>query len=414
LNPGPIQAGWGVVTADLTWRVLERPDERYQVGLRLVDASGRVWAQRDSYPAGGSEQFYNWPPGQPQIDRHGLLVPAGTPPGDYRFTVQVYRSHDVAVLPVVFGGGSGGEVTLGTVRIVRPQIPPPAEALAMAETLRADFGDRLRLLGLSLDEESSLLPGEALRIDLFWQALASPGEDYLSRLQLLGNDGRVVAERTEKPVAGTYPTAWWQVDELVRDPHGLPIPATTAPGTYRLRLSLVRAADGTLLEVKPGRDSVDVAQVQVEGRVHEYWPPMPSHPQRTGFGSSVELIGYELQEAARAPGSPLEITLYWHALETPDLNYDVFVHLLSSDGEQEQIVAQHDGTPGDGRLPTLGWLPGEYLSDTHLMQLPFDLPDGTYHLSVGLYDPTTNQRLGDRALLETVIEVKVIGGCKCR
>ncbi len=414
LNPAPLEAGWGVVTAELTWRVTERPDERFSVGLQLADQSGRVWARRDSHPIGGLQHFYDLATGEPFVDRHGVLVPAGTPPGDYQVTLQVYRSHDVAVLPVSFPGGSGGEVTLGSVRVIRPQTPPPVEALAPEKRLWFDFGDRLRLLGVSLGAESDVLPGENVDVDLFWEALASPGEDLLPRLQLLGDGGQVAAERTEKPVAGTYPTAWWQAGDLVRDPHALPVPATVAEGTYHLELSLIRAVDGSVLDVKPGRDQVELDQIEVKGRSHEYWPPTPSHPERITFGSSVELVGYELQEATRAPGSPLEITLQWHALETPDRSYRAFVHLLSGEGEQMQIVAQHDGIPGDGQLPTLGWLPSEYLIDTHLLQLPFGLADGTYYLGIGLYDPLTSQRLGERALLDATITVNRISGCKCR
>jgi len=118
-----------------------------------------------------------------------------------------------------------------------------------------------------------------------------------------------------------------------------------------------------------------------------------------------------MREAVRAPGSPLEVTLHWHALATPDGNYHTFVHLLDAEG---QIVAQHDGSPGKGALPTLGWLPGEYLTDAHLLQLPFDLPDGVYRLGVGLYDPASSQRLGERLLLNTPVPVEANEGCNCR
>jgi len=114
------------------------------------------------------------------------------------------------------------------------------------------------------------------------------------------------------------------------------------------------------------------------------------------------LAGYDLAESASAPGSPLEVTLYWHALQTPDKNYRVFVHLLDAQG---QIVAQHDGTPGDGNLPALGWLPGEYLADTHRLALPTTLPVGEYRLLIGLYDPSTRQRLATPVTLDTPVIV---------
>jgi 4-amino-4-deoxy-L-arabinose transferase-like glycosyltransferase len=407
LGTGPVQAGWGVVPVDLTWRLLAQVGESYHIGLRLSDGAGRVWANRDSIPAGGREHFSDWPVDKTRLDRHGFLVPAGTPPGDYRLTLRVYRSRDLEVLPVGSEGGSGNEVTLGSVRVVRPDVPPPAEALHLEQPLQAEFGDRLRLLGLSLHSDSRLLRGESVEVDLFWEAMADPAEDLLPRLQLLDGDGISVAERTEKPVAGTYPTAWWRAGELVRDPQALPILATVPAGRYRLVLSLVRAADGSLLELAPGQTSLDLAEVEVRGRESRFSPPSPAHVQPARLGSSVEFLGYDLLHAAYAPGSLLEVTLHWHALDTPDRDYHTFVHLLDAGGN---IVAQDDGIPGDGELPTRGWLPSEFLVDHRVLQLPFDLDDGAYHLGVGLYDPATGVRLGERILLDTVVTVQAGGG----
>jgi len=330
-------------------------------------------------------------------------VPAGTPPGDYTLTLQVYRGQDVAVLPVAFEGGSGGEVALGTVHIVRPTLPPPAEALGDYSRAEVDFAERLRLLGYSIGNQAIGVPGEELDVDLFWQALADPGEDFLPRLQLVDGN-QVLLELTEKPVAGTYPTAWWRAGELVRDPHSLPIPATVPPGHYRLALSLIRATDGTPVEFGRGQIvlNLDVA-VEVLGREHNYQPTAPQHVQIAPFGPSVELVGYDLNEATLTPGSSLAVTLHWHALETPDRNYHTFVHLLDAQGN---IVAQHDGRPGNGELPTLGWLPGEYLLDPHLVQVPAGLPAGAYRLGVGLYEPKTEVRLGERVVLDTPISVQ--------
>jgi hypothetical protein len=401
LSPGPLEAGWGVVTVDLAWLVLQNPEDLYTVGLRLVGPTGHVWAQRDAPPNGGFQAFSEMPTGEVQPDHHGLLVPAGTPPGDYRLTLRVYRSADVSVLPVSFPGGSGGEVTLGTVRVVRPAVPPPVEALSIAQPLRATYGP-LAFLGFDVYASPDLLPGEMVDVDLFWQALADPGEDFLPHLQLLDASGEVWAELAEKPVAGAYPTAWWRAGELVRDPHALPIPAQVPPGHYQLVLSLVRAADGRPVEPRHRQTAVELDQIQVVGREHSFEPTAVEHAQAAGLSTSVELTGYDLQAPIASTQEPVSLVLHWHALETPGRDYYAFVHLLDEDGN---IVAQDDGPPGDGDLPTLGWLPGEYLLDPHLLQIPFGLPPGPYRLAVGLYDPATNFRLGDRIMLDTTIQV---------
>jgi hypothetical protein len=219
-----------------------------------------------------------------------------------------------------------------------------------------------------------------------------------------------LAELTEKPVANTYPTAWWQAGELVRDPHALPIPATVPPGRHRLVLALVRAADGTLAEFKPGQTAVDLTEIEVQARDHRYEPTEPQHTQVAVLAHSVELTGYDLQEIPRAPGTSLQVALHWHVLETPDRNYHAFVHLVDGEGS---IVAQHDGIPGEGEQPTFGWLPGEYVIDKHWLTLPANLAEGVYFLGVGLYDPRTAQRLGDRLILNTPIPVSAGRGRLC-
>ena len=399
----PQASAWGIVTAELEWRLSDVPSDDYTVGLRLVGPTGHIWAQRDSQPLGGLQSFSDWQTGTPLFDRHGLLVPAGTPPGDYQLTARVYRSQDVSVVPVTSEGVVGSETILSTIQVIRPERPPPVAALSFEEALQADFGGRLRLHGFGANDAVPLLPGQMVEVDLFWQALVDPGEDFLPRLMLLDDEEAVVSELTEKPVAGTFPTAWWRAGDLVRDPHALPVAATVPPGSYRLALSLVRAADGTMVETDQGQQIVALGEITVLDRARRFEPTQPSQPQLVTFGSSVELTGYDLPHAVRAPDATLDVTLHWHALETPDRNYHSFVHLLDPGGN---ILAQHDGSPGEGQLPTLGWLPGEYLTDAHPIQIPADLPDGEYQLGVGLYDPTTAVRLGERAILTAPIRIE--------
>ena len=49
----------------------------------------------------------------------------------------------------------------------------------------------------------------------------------------------------------------------------------------------------------------------------------------------------------------------------------------------------------------------------HPLRLPQDLVDGEYRLGVGLYDPVTGVRLGDRVILDTPVPVSTGEGCLC-
>jgi hypothetical protein len=66
------------------------------------------------------------------------------------------------------------------------------------------------------------------------------------------------------------------------------------------------------------------------------------------------------------------------------------VHLL--DGSS-QIAAQADSAPGGGSRPTSTWPEGELIVDRHGLSLPEDVGAGSYTLQVGMYLPTTGERL---------------------
>ena len=55
-------------------------------------------------------------------------------------------------------------------------------------------------------------------------------------------------------------------------------------------------------------------------------------------------------------------------------------------------MAQHDGIPANWSRPTPGWLPTEYIVDTHSILITNAVLPGTYQLYVGVSDRTTGLR----------------------
>ena len=78
------------------------------------------------------------------------------------------------------------------------------------------------------------------------------------------------------------------------------------------------------------------------------------------------------------------MTLYWHALDFPRVEYSVFVHALDSAGEN---VGQSDGPPA--AVPMWCWIPGEVVADERTL----DVSAEAVEVGVGLYDPLTGVRL---------------------
>ncbi len=60
--------------------------------------------------------------------------------------------------------------------------------------------------------------------------------------------------------------------------------------------------------------------------------------------------------------------------------------------ETEVVVTQNDAMPRDWTYPTTLWMAGEVVSETVTLDVA-EVPEGTYHLGVGWYDPGTGDRL---------------------
>jgi len=406
----PVEAGRGVVPVTLIWRKLGALGSDHRVALRLTDAQGRTWAGRDSLPQGGEASFTALDVGRSLEDHHGLLIPAGTPPGDYQLRLSVRDQASDRPLDLLDAQGQpqGVEAILTTVRIVSPTTPLPPDALPVQRPLTADFDGRVRLLGYSLGR-GPFRAGDSLTFSLFWQALTEGSEPYLVFAQLQDETGRPVALSETPPV---YPSDRWAVGSLLRDPHEIPLPATLPAGTYRLAVGLLRP-DRSRLPVG-GDDQVVLTTVETTQRPHNFVPPSPEHRLDVRFGERARLVGYDLRTPTGIrPGDTLTLVLYWQALDTFDQRYTVFVHLIDA---EDRIFGQRDQTPGNGDFPTTSWVPEEYLTDAYALPVNPETPPGEYWIEVGFYRPLDGTRLsvtgpngrplGDRLLLsDTPVQV---------
>ena len=89
-------------------------------------------------------------------------------------------------------------------------------------------------------------------------------------------------------------------------------------------------------------------------------------------------------------GGTMRVSLLWRAVEDISREETVFLHLLTEDG---RFVAGYDAPPQNGYRPTLGWRAGDRVEDRKGLLVPRALTPGPYILEVGMYDPTTGQRV---------------------
>jgi len=126
-----------------------------------------------------------------------------------------------------------------------------------------------------------------------------------------------------------------------------------------------------------------------------YLPPRTALRQATPshaiFDGSIRLLGYHVERPEKIqPATIMHGALYWQAQSPPTRALTVFLHLYSTDGK---LWSQHDAPPRRGTYPTTQWSPGEIIVDQFDMEIPADMPVGTYSLFVGMYDSLTQERV---------------------
>ncbi|MGE5603509.1 MAG: hypothetical protein ACM30E_10680, partial [Nitrososphaerales archaeon] len=398
IPPGrPVSAANAIVPVSLGWRSAGAPPE-LAVSVRMVDDLGQMWAQNDYQPLGavvgspgGAIKGGRWQ----AVDRFGLLIPAGTPPGRYQVELVVLpKDSERPVTGLVPGSGSTTSARLFEIEVTPSDRDLSPERLPIATQERVDLGDGLRFLGYTVDA-APLAQGARRGVDLFWQATGQPRADYTAFVQLLGKDGTPV-DAWEAAPGASYPTSKWAPGTLIRTKAFLRPGAEVADGRYPLIAGLYRAGDGARLKTPAGKDSLALGSLTIRGRPHRMDAaavvPGSATQFDATFGGVARLVAYDGLPTAPEPSGTATARLYWQALGSTQVAYTVFVHLV--DEQTNAIIGYGDAEPGDGAYPTTGWLKGEYLADAHTVSFTPDSARGRpVRLEVGLYDPATGQRL---------------------
>ena len=215
LSQGQLAAG-DTLLVELRWRPLRTLERRLKVSVQLLDPREQVIVQRDGEPAGGSMPTTVWQKDEIVADNHGLSLPLGTPPGEYRLIVAVYDSDTGSRLSTP----AGDAVELARPTISRSEKTLPPSILPVRHRTSLDFG-HLEAIGFDYFRKAfahapltGLTAGDMLQVTVYWQAPSPLPADWPEDLKLrlrLGNHV-VVA-----PLAGgTYPTSRWRAGELVR------------------------------------------------------------------------------------------------------------------------------------------------------------------------------------------------------
>ncbi len=118
-----------------------------------------------------------------------------------------------------------------------------------ARPLGVEFGPAIKLVGYTLPA-TFVTAGETLYLDLYWQALATPAENYRAFVHL--TDGQTLWAQQDDEPACRLPTSIWRPGQRSMGQFRLPIKPNTPPGRYPLIIGLYQAGNLERLTITAG------------------------------------------------------------------------------------------------------------------------------------------------------------------
>lgn len=359
----------------LYWQAKQPLKRNYSLTLSFQDQEGNEYLRQDQ--ALSTPYFLPpvWPLHTPIRGRVDIVLPSDLPPITYRVYLKVLDPVAQRNLDLVDTNGApcGQSLLLEELPLSKADMSPSVAELK--NPLQADLGDHLQLLGFDLPC-TAYSHGDSLLLTLWWQSIDTPRKDHMARFRLLDSGGKIAWEMA-RPIVTDYPATRWQAGEVNRVIYRLGIPSDLPGGEYSLQVGTEdRLIALTSLHITP--------------REHRYDIPTMQQRLNAQFEQGIILLGYDLQATTVQPGSAMTVTLYWQAKQPITTSYKVSVQILSPD---LRITAQDDSIPAHWMYPTTAWLPGEIITDEHILTITPDAKPGKYTLIVVLYHELTGQRL---------------------
>jgi len=269
------------------------------------------------------------------------------------------------------------------------QVVEPGETSIPPElTLVNSVGGAIEVVGYGLPETA--VAGDYIPFTLAMKTTTGTDDFYVPVLSV----GEISLPFTTD---SHLTTPNWQPGEVIVEPFNFALPHNLPTGDYPVTLNLknLSADEDIPLNLSLGALSVTGQKYPIGDDLL-----LANFRQRVGLVSAKVRGGDGRRTApwsdplAVRPGDTLRIILKWQALAAAEESYTVFVHLI--DLANRPIVAL-DYTPLGGASPTHlwfpKWLPGQQFTDPYRLQIPADLPPGSYLIEVGLYEMVSLRRL---------------------
>lgn len=248
----------GFIAVTLYWQAIDNITQDYLSSVHVLGRNYNSEGQVDRYPASGLIPTSRWQPGEIYEDTyHVYLQDTAVAPTQLQVAVSLLdtttgdillaQSADgVPIDPVLVG-------ELASLHDPNAQPPNPQHQLGI------DFDEGITLLGYEFGEDTAV-SGQTIPLTLYWQANATPSQDYTVFVQLLGNNRELIASADAPPVNNFFPTSLWQNGDWIDDTHHLTIPANLPPGQYPILIGLYDPISGLRLARQDGAgDFVEIS-----------------------------------------------------------------------------------------------------------------------------------------------------------
>ena len=156
------------------------------------------------------------------------------------------------------------ELRLGALRAFGYDLPEGAPFVVegIQTPMRASLGGMIDLLGYRVSQ-TAVLPGDGLRVAVYWQARQALPRDYVGFVHLISLSPKPwVHAQEDRPAGGDYyPSTRWQIGQRVRDEYVFSLPQDILPGEYIIETGMYTPGDFARLPTdgdgaSPGHDSI--------------------------------------------------------------------------------------------------------------------------------------------------------------
>ena len=134
-----------------------------------------------------------------------------------------------------------------------------APAIDLNVTAEFENGVQLKHARISA---TTISVGNPLCVELQWTTTKALSANYTVFIHVLDANGQLMAQSDLQPDGGFAPTNGWQVNQVIRDRHGVILPVTLPLSTYRVVMG-VYGLDGVRLKSGNSDDSVLLSELTI-------------------------------------------------------------------------------------------------------------------------------------------------------